>query len=335
MAKISVIIPIYNTEKYLEECIDSVLSQTFTDFEIILVNDGSLGNADEICNEYVKKDSRIKYISKKNEGVAIARNVGIVNATGEIIYCVDSDDMIKKTFLGDIYNAFEESGCEFLAIGSFLNNNLELLGCISTCAFAVKKEFLDKYPDVRFQEGFMPCEDGLFSHKLMALTDKIAKCDSDGYIYRQNPESSEHNINIKKILSDIPKWLDTLTDFYNKYDLWKTHKTHLLCFIQNEPFGRLNILKLNYCQKIRLSNVLIQYIRKHNLLEGARFEKFIPRFQLFLKSKSYLEYYFRKIYIHQLFSIKNEYNGEIKRKVITILGIRIKFKRKKKCQKLV
>ncbi len=314
MPKISVVIPIYNTENYLEECIDSVLSQTFTDFEIILVNDGSLGNADEICNEYIKKDSRIKYISKKNEGAAIARNVGISNATGEIIYCVDSDDTIKETFLDDIYDAFEDSGCDFLAIGPFINNNLELLGCIPTWAFAVKKEFLDKYPDVRFQEGFMPCEDGLFSHKLMALTNKIAKCDSDGYNYRKNPKSSEHNLNCKKMLRDIPKWFDVLTDFYNKYDLWETHKTHLLCFVQNEPFGRLNSLNFSLIQKIILSKIILSFVHKNNLLNNSRYELLNHDFQIFLKSKSYLDYLLRITLDrkYNIYRINNVFNFKLR-----------------------
>lgn len=293
MAEISVIIPIYNTENYLEECIDSVLCQTFTDFEIILVNDGSRGNADEICQKYLQKDSRIKYISKNNEGAAIARNTGINIATGKIIYCMDSDDTIKENFLAEIYNAFEVSGCDFLAIKPELDDNPEFLGCLPTWAFAVKKEFLEKYPDVRFQEHLMPCEDGLFSHKLMALTNKISICKSDGYNYRQNPASSEHNLSSEKMLTDIPKWFDILTDFYNKYNLWNYCKNHILFFIQKEPFSRLRNLKLTLKQKIQLTRVMLDFIWENNLLEDARFEKFNPRFQLFLKSKCYLEYYYR------------------------------------------
>ena len=147
---------------------------------------------------------------------------------------------------------------------------------------------------MRFQEGFQPGEDGLFSHKLLALTDKISVSKSDGYNYRTHTESSEHNINIKKLLRDIPEWFEILTDFYNKYNLWESKKYHLLFFIQNEPFGRLRCLKLNiWRKKLQLSQVILSFIHKNNLNEGINFEKFFPLFQLYLKSKCYLEYSLR------------------------------------------
>lgn len=92
MPKVSVIVPVYNTEKYLPRCIDSILAQTFTDFELILVNDGSTDNSGKICDGYAKKDSRIVVIHKDNGGVSSARNRGIDMAHGEWITFVDSDD---------------------------------------------------------------------------------------------------------------------------------------------------------------------------------------------------------------------------------------------------
>lgn len=336
MPKISVIIPVYNTEKYLKECLDSIINQTLKDIEIIIINDGSPGNADEICKKYAEKDSRIKYFSKKNEGVAIARNFGISKATGNYIYCVDSDDTIKKNLIQEIYDSFITNDCDFLVVGSQFNNDIDAIGCLPTWGFAVKKEMLDKYTDVRFQEGISPCEDGLFSHKLMALTNKISKLNSDGYIYRINPDSCEHNLSTARMLNDIPNWFKFLTSFYDKYNLWNTHKMHLLYFIQNEPFGRLNILKLNLKQKIFLADVMYSFIKKNNLIPCNRLEKMNVKFQMFLDSKSYLEYYYRKkIYkirngikpfLQTIFSLKN--SPDQKHKIITILGIKIKFRRK-------
>lgn len=94
MPKISVIIPIYNVEKYLCRCIDSILAQTFTDFELILVDDGSPDHCPEICDEYAARDSRIHVIHKRNEGVSIARNTGLDIVSGEYVTFVDSDDYI-------------------------------------------------------------------------------------------------------------------------------------------------------------------------------------------------------------------------------------------------
>ena len=92
---ISVIVPVYNVEKYIRNCLDSIINQTYKDLEIILVDDGSTDNSGAICDEYAQKDSRIKVIHKQNGGQSSARNVGLKNATGEFIGFVDSDDTIE------------------------------------------------------------------------------------------------------------------------------------------------------------------------------------------------------------------------------------------------
>lgn len=100
----SIVVPIYNAEKYLRECIDSVLSQTFTDFELILVDDGSNDNSPSICDEYAQKDGRIKVIHKQNSGQAETRNIGTNTASGKYIIYIDSDDYItENTFFEDLY----------------------------------------------------------------------------------------------------------------------------------------------------------------------------------------------------------------------------------------
>ena len=106
MPKISVIIPVYNTGKYLPECLDSVLKQTLSDIEIICINDGSTDNSSEILKKYAKQDSRIKIINQKNCGVVVARNKGIAEAMSDLIYPLDSDDKILPETLQELYNAF-------------------------------------------------------------------------------------------------------------------------------------------------------------------------------------------------------------------------------------
>ena len=111
MPKLSVIVPVYNTEKYLRECIDSILAQTFTDFELILVDDGSTDGSGAICDEYAKKDERIRVIHQENGGATAARRSGVQFAGGEYITFVDSDDWIEQCMywemleLADTYNA--------------------------------------------------------------------------------------------------------------------------------------------------------------------------------------------------------------------------------------
>ena len=99
MPKISVIVPVYNVEKYLNRCIDSILNQSYSDFELILVDDGSPDNSGKICDEYAQMDERVRVIHKENGGVSLARNAGIDNARGEYITFIDSDDSIKGNFL--------------------------------------------------------------------------------------------------------------------------------------------------------------------------------------------------------------------------------------------
>ncbi len=105
--KISVIVPVYNAEKTLHRCIDSILAQTFTDFELLLVNDGSKDNSGVICDEYAKRDSRIRVFHKKNGGVSSARNVGLDNVCGEWVAFVDSDDYIGNKYLSAFCNYFD------------------------------------------------------------------------------------------------------------------------------------------------------------------------------------------------------------------------------------
>lgn len=108
MPKISVIIPVYNTEKYLAECLDSVLNQTFTDWEAICIDDGSTDNSLEILKEYAKKDKRIKILTQKNQGLSATRNRGIKIATGKYISFIDSDDKIDKNFYSVLFESAEK-----------------------------------------------------------------------------------------------------------------------------------------------------------------------------------------------------------------------------------
>ncbi len=113
--KVSLIIPVYNTEKYLRQCLDSVISQTFKEFECICINDGSTDNSLPILQEYINKDIRFKLIDKKNEGVSVARNTGIQNATGKYIVFIDSDDWITKDYIEVLYNTIEKYDCDLVS----------------------------------------------------------------------------------------------------------------------------------------------------------------------------------------------------------------------------
>ena len=102
---ISIIVPIYNVENYLWSCLDSIAKQTYSNIEVLLVNDGSPDGSGVICQEFVARDSRFRYIEKENGGLSDARNVGIARAQGEFLSFVDSDDWIEPTYVEDMYRA--------------------------------------------------------------------------------------------------------------------------------------------------------------------------------------------------------------------------------------
>lgn len=129
MSLISVIVPVYNVEKYLERCLDSILSQTLADLEIICVNDGSTDNSLEILNRYAKIDNRIKVINKENGGLSDARNKALEFVTSPYIAFVDSDDWIEKTTFEEAYQAIEKYKTDFVCFGYkkvYDNGNVEI-----------------------------------------------------------------------------------------------------------------------------------------------------------------------------------------------------------------
>jgi glycosyltransferase involved in cell wall biosynthesis len=117
--KISVIVPIYRIENYLPKCIDSVLQQSFLDFELILVDDGSPDNCPKICDDYAKKDSRIKVIHKENGGLLSARKAGLKNAQGKYISFVDGDDWVDKFYLDTLFKLAEANDSDLVITGHF------------------------------------------------------------------------------------------------------------------------------------------------------------------------------------------------------------------------
>ena len=117
MSLISVIVPIYNVDKYLRRCVESIINQTYKNLEIILVNDGSLDNCGKICDEYAQKDVRVKVVHKNNGGLSDARNAGLDIATGEYIGFVDSDDSIELDMYEELYNNIKENNCDLAICG--------------------------------------------------------------------------------------------------------------------------------------------------------------------------------------------------------------------------
>lgn len=145
--KISIIIPVYNVEKYIKRCLDSVINQTYKNIEVILINDGSLDNSGLICNEYAKKYNNIKVFHKENGGVSSARNLGIDKANGEYLAFVDPDDFIDKYMYEKLYNSIKKFNSE-IAVSSFsyIINGIEDKQDISNKEIVFSKEVvIEKY----------------------------------------------------------------------------------------------------------------------------------------------------------------------------------------------
>lgn len=213
---ISIIVPVYNTEKYLIECIDSILSQTYTDFEVLLVDDGSTDLSGKICDEYAQEDKRIRVFHKDNRGVSSARNVGLENAKGEWVCFVDSDDTIAEIFLETLLKAAVENNADS-AMGGFryidTDKNVEIVSKenhIETAENNIMGFYACVAPDwqrylwnrlfrvdiinehhLRFNEKIYYKEDGLFLIQfLCASNGRVGVSNKVIYNYRQNSNSA-------------------------------------------------------------------------------------------------------------------------------------------------
>ena len=233
---ISIIVPIYNTERYLNRCIDSVLSQTFTDFELLLIDDGSTDKSGDICDSYAQKDSRIKVFHKENGGVSTARNYGLDNARGEWIAFVDADDWIDKNMYYEMYNTAVSSRadivlCSFyeyygpakqslratLSGDSDKNTILRnsMLSFTALWNMLVHRSLYDTNK-LRIPEHIVNCEDFWLTIRLFYYAKKISSIHIPLYYYnRENTNSILNNLNEERRNSEYLSYLDTI-DFLQK-----------------------------------------------------------------------------------------------------------------------
>lgn len=210
MDLISIIVPVYNVEKYIYQCVDSIINQTYTNIEIILVDDGSPDNCGKICDEYAQKDSRIKVIHKSNGGLSDARNHGIDVATGEWLMFVDSDDWIESDMAEKLYEAVSVNNAQiaqckvvlFDEEKEFIPDNFIVdAGCFSglellkrdviLTAFVVawnKLYHKTIFSNLRYQKGII-CEDEQIIHRILYRAERVCVLDDILYHYRQTPTS--------------------------------------------------------------------------------------------------------------------------------------------------
>lgn len=236
---VSVIVPIYKVEKYLRQCVDSIIAQTYKNLEIILVDDGSPDQCPCICDEYATVDSRIKVIHKANGGLSDARNAGTSLATGEYIAYIDSDDWIRKDYIEKLVEIIVDHHAEMAICGSQNVSTRETPAVIiqkhSKCLFTQKKalenllyqhgmdtsawgrivktKIAKKY---LFPKGLL-FEDLATIYKYMLECSKIAYTNEPMYFYYQNPTSITHTKGDPKKLDIIPIVHQLVEDVTNAY----------------------------------------------------------------------------------------------------------------------
>ena len=288
---ISVIIPIYKVEPYLRKCVDSVLLQTYTNLEIILVDDGSPDNCGKICDEYAEKDSRVKVIHKTNEGVASARNFGLNTATGEYIGFVDSDDWIEpnmyECLLNNILqNECDISMCEFFVERKNINiwhiptnkkiveaDEIIKLSFLNTNFYALWSKLYNRkiFADIRYPENITNGEDFFVFFSIMDKSKNISfvKLPLYHYIFRES-SITHSNFSELKYLSfvNVYKAIFKLHIVQPHLNLLKTHYINsawnLLSAMNGHYEGENSIYVNKLIGIIRLNKNHIQNMSKVN-----------------------------------------------------------------------
>ena len=260
---ISVIVPVYNVEKYLEECLDSIQNQTYSDIEVILVNDGSLDNSKDICEKYCKEDNRFKLINQANQGQSVARNHGVAASTGEFIAFVDSDDIIRQDYLEALIRYMSEEvdivESQFTVHKKeFFNENYKEINVIfegdsEEAVKAVPKHVLSVNPvtklyrksvveAVPYLEGLI-FEDIYSGVGMLKYIRRIIKSDYTGYYYRQHVTSTMHRTFTEKNLN-VFTVSDKLIELYSD-------KEELLPYIGS---FLVHVITMHYQDYIRKGN---------------------------------------------------------------------------------
>lgn len=243
--KVSIVVPVYNVALYLAECIESIINQTYKNIEVIIVNDGSTDNSKEICESYEKKDDRIIFITKQNNGAASARNCGLNSVTGEYISFVDSDDILELNYIERLVTTLKENNAD-IAVCSYYNlyknvvkeqvYEYQLICCSDeeylerflddwTCGLIWNKLFkVNVIKNIRFEEGHK-IDDEFFTYRCVMNSKNIVLFNEPLYYYRWRSSSVMREYSESQELFIIDR-LSYLTQRYDnvikQYPLLKT-----------------------------------------------------------------------------------------------------------------
>lgn len=284
MPKFSVIVPVYKAERYLSRCVDGLLNQTFTDFELLLVDDGSPDCSGEICDNYAIKDSRVRVFHKDNGGVSSARNVGIDNAMGDWILFVDADDWVDTNLFEIAVSGYEKNKfIDIIGFGlhtvdvngetieelyAYDKTNTKSIDCISVnygfYTFLYKKEIIDLYR-LRFPIGIKVGEDQNFALKYLTVSENIFVIADVNYSYRKHSQSvMNRKIDLEKI-KDHLRVLDDYLAFIRQFGIEKIHHslTRKLERMLIGYFYHANKSNLSFSELIQLRNYYNSFLKRN------------------------------------------------------------------------
>ncbi len=342
MPKISVIVPVYNVEKYLSRCIDSILNQTFTDFELILVDDGSTDNSGDICDIYSQKNSRIIVIHQSNQGVSAARNQGIISAKGGYITFIDSDDWISSRLLERLLLSCEKNDSQMAV--SIIKKVSEFTCDYQSNAFdnvMTGKEAVEKFGslmDMRFRgpvgklvrtsivkAHMFPCdrkygEDTACVYRWMFDCNKVVEILETHYFYYTRDDSVAHK-QFDWHRLDSYKTYDEMLDFYLKHHICNPYKVLLRKYLQEMIDGYERCVLLNkkdIAQEIQ-KQLQIYVSSKFGFYENTSFETRESLIEIVAKHEGLIDGYLADCYyglytLYQDFE-DNRIRAEIKRRI--------------------
>lgn len=322
MTKLSIIVPVYNVEKYLPKCLESLSNQTLKDIEIICVNDGSMDNSLAILKEFASKDYRIKIIDNQHQGVAKTRNTGIEQSTGEYIGFVDSDDFIDIDFFEKLYNSATKSNSD-IAIASILKHKkffniynakytkeetaISIQDKIKLCGdkkhfffYAwnkIYKSSLIKNNNIEFSEGQI-YEDVVFAIRALYYSNKIISVSKTKYHYVEHENSlTKYKDKTGGKEQDLVKAYSELQEFCNSKNIEIPER---LNYYTKENFGFiLNLYKGKYQSKIQLFNIftiatISNYSETRNLITILGFKIKIAKREIAKERQENVFYQYKK-----------------------------------------
>lgn len=319
---ISVIVPVYNVETYLRECIESILNQSFSDFELILVDDGSTDSSGIICDEYLKEDSRISVIHKENGGLSSARNAGLdyifANSCTEFISFIDSDDFVHKDFLKELLFAIDGCDMALCYYSKFIDSSDFRIPKVRTvdkkdywdlnsstnsftiCAWnKLYRKFI--FESIRYPEGRI-FEDSYIIHDIILRCKKIALVEKFLYYYRIRSSSIVHSFNeIKGTIDSLECKLNRVNLYYGLNDKkmfsaeFDDCLDYLLYAYQVNKKNNNHELRL-IIKKVRKELKVIFQSKKYKSLHKRKAK---TKLFFFMPSLYFLLVYFKRVFIRQ------------------------------------